>query len=124
MTDKGTPDNQTFTACPSGLGESPAHGDDGVDDRGRGVDTRDRAARRQSGRQRPHGHEPDRFEVRAILYVPLVVVIVLVLAYLLTTWLFAVASNQRAAADRQGTQGQPRDVVKHERPVERRAVRP
>jgi hypothetical protein len=43
------------------------------------------------------GHEPDRFQVRSILYVPAAVVIVLVLAYLLVTWLFAMAMGGRDA---------------------------
>jgi hypothetical protein len=41
------------------------------------------------------GHEPDRFQVRSILYVPAAVVVVLVLAYLLVTWLFAMAMSSK-----------------------------
>ena len=43
------------------------------------------------------GHEPDRFQVRSILYVPAAVVVVLVLAYLLVTWLFTVTTSGRDA---------------------------
>src|ERR687898_75010 len=43
------------------------------------------------------GHEPDRFQVRSILYVPLAVVVVLVLAYLLVTWLFAMTVSGKNA---------------------------
>lgn len=43
------------------------------------------------------GHEPDRFQVRGILYVPLAVVGVLVVAYLLVTWLFAMAMSGKDA---------------------------
>lgn len=43
------------------------------------------------------GHEPDRFQVRSILYVPAAVVVVLVLAYLLVTWLFAMAMSGKDA---------------------------
>jgi hypothetical protein len=43
------------------------------------------------------GHEPDRFQVRSILYVPAAVVVVLVLAYLLVTGLFSWAMSGRDA---------------------------
>ncbi|HVK15375.1 MAG TPA: hypothetical protein VM533_00410 [Fimbriiglobus sp.] len=44
------------------------------------------------------GHEPDRFQVRSILYVPAAVVAVLVVAYLLVTWLFAMTMSGQDAA--------------------------
>jgi hypothetical protein len=56
------------------------------------------------------GHEPDKFEVRGILYVPAVVVIVLILAYLLVTGLFSYAMSKRSADEARAKQENPQVV--------------
>ena len=56
------------------------------------------------------GHEPDRFQVRSILYVPMAVVVVLVLAYILVTWLFSEVMNNKAVADARARESNPQAV--------------
>ncbi len=53
------------------------------------------------------GHEPDRFHVRNILYVPAAVVVVLVLAYVLVTGLFSATMKGHAADQEQAKQRNP-----------------
>src|SRR5579885_2534708 len=69
------------------------------------------------------GHEPDRFLVRSVLYVPLVVVVALVLAYLLVTWLFGIAMSNRADEEAEARRQNPQVVDQIAPPFNDRAGR-
>jgi hypothetical protein len=69
------------------------------------------------------GHEPDRFQVRSILYVPAAVVVVLILAYLIVTGLFAWAMSYRASEDERGRRENPQIAALTDRSIEDRLAR-
>jgi hypothetical protein len=69
------------------------------------------------------GHEPDKFDVRGILYVPGVVVITLILAYLLVTGLFSYAMSKKASDEARAKQQNPQVVELTQQPINERFAR-